>query len=77
MDAYEIDLVMRSYLEKNLDLCEITVAKSGGLMAWRIIAEDFITEASKKAASLNSLCPENVDKYTHCIMNPPYKKIYT
>jgi adenine-specific DNA-methyltransferase len=75
VDAYEIDSVMREYLEKNLDLCETIAAKSGGSVAWRIIAEDFITEASKKAASLNSLWPENVDKYTHCIMNPPYKKI--
>ncbi len=75
VDAYEIDSVMRSFLEKNLDLCETTAAKSGGSVAWRIIAEDFIIEASKKVASLNSLWPENVHRYTHCIMNPPYKKI--
>ena len=48
VDAYEIDSVMREYLEKNLDLCKSIAAKSGGSMAWRIIAEDFITEASKK-----------------------------
>jgi adenine-specific DNA-methyltransferase len=75
VDAYEIDPVMRSYLERNLDLCRTAAAKSGGSVTWRVIAEDFITEASKKAASLNSLWPEKVDKYTHCIMNPPYKKI--
>lgn len=75
VDAYEIDPVMRSYLERNLDLCETTAAKSGGSVDWCIIAEDFITEVSKKVASLNSLWHEKVDKYTHCIMNPPYKKI--
>jgi len=75
VDAYEIDPVMRSYLEKNLDLCETTALKSGGLLTWRIIAEDFIIEASKKIASRSSLWPENAEKYTHCIMNPPYRKI--
>lgn len=75
LDAYEIDPIMRSYLKKNLDLCEIAAAKSGASVTWHIVAEDFITEATKKAASLNSLWPENMDKYTHCIMNPPYKKI--
>ncbi len=75
VDAYEIDSVMRSYLEKNLALCETTAAKSGGSVAWRDFAEDFITEASRKASSVNSLWPETVNTYTHCIMNPPYKKI--
>ncbi len=75
VDAYEIDPVMRLYLEKNLDLCKTTATKSGGLVEWRIVSEDFITEASKKEASFNSLWPENVKRYTHCIMNPPYKKI--
>ena len=75
VDAYEIDPVMRSYLEKNLSLCEATAAENGGSATWRVCAEDFISEASRKASSLNSLWPEKVDRYTHCIMNPPYKKI--
>lgn len=73
--AYEIDSVMRSYLEKNLDLCETTAAKSGNLVTWRVFADDFITEASRNASLLDSLWHEQVDMYTHCIMNPPYKKI--
>jgi adenine-specific DNA-methyltransferase len=75
VDAYEIDPVMRSYLEKNLNLCEATAAENGGSVTWRVCAEDFISEASRKVSSLNSLWPEKVDRYTHCIMNPPYKKI--
>ena len=75
VDAYEIDPVMRSYLEKNLDLCEETATENGSSVTWRVFAEDFIAEASRKASSLNSLWPEKVDRYTHCIMNPPYKKI--
>ncbi len=75
VDAYEIDPVLRLYLEKNLDLCEATAAKNGGSVTWHVFADDFITEASRKVSSLNSLWPEKVDRYTHCIMNPPYKKI--
>jgi adenine-specific DNA-methyltransferase len=75
VDAYEIDQIMRSYLEKNLDLCEATAAKNGVSVTLRVFADDFIIEASRKASSLNSLWPEKVDRYTHCIMNPPYKKI--
>ena len=75
VDAYEIDTIMRPYLERNLDLCDKTASKYGGSLSWRIFEEDFITEASRKIASFNSLWPEDVDKYTHCIMNPPYKKI--
>ena len=75
VDAYEIDPVMRSYLEKNLGLCEAMAAENDGSVTWRVFAEDFIPEASRMALSVNSLWPEKVGQYTHCIMNPPYKKI--
>ena len=75
VDAYEIDPLMRSYLEKNLELCESAAERRCCSVTWRVFAEDFIIEASKKVSSLNSLWLEKVDKYTHCIMNPPYKKI--
>ncbi|MBN1817265.1 MAG: Eco57I restriction-modification methylase domain-containing protein [Sedimentisphaerales bacterium] len=75
VDAYEIDPVMRSYLEKNLELCATISARSGRSVTWRILAEDFVIEAAKNASSFNSLWHEEVDNYTHCIMNPPYKKI--
>lgn len=75
VDAYEIDPVMRSYLEKNLGLCEATAAKNGSSVTWHVFSDDFIAEKSRQVASLNSLWPETVNRYTHCIMNPPYKKI--
>jgi adenine-specific DNA-methyltransferase len=75
VDAYEIDPIMHPYLEKNLDLCKTTAAENNTLITWRVYADDFIAEASRKLSSLNSLWPEKLDRYTHCIMNPPYKKI--
>ena len=75
VDAYEIDPVMCSYLEKNLDLCEATAAEHALSLTWRVFPEDFIVEASRKASSFKSLWPERAERYTHCIMNPPYKKI--
>jgi adenine-specific DNA-methyltransferase len=75
VDTYEIDQVMRPYLENNLELCKTTAAGNGSPLAWRIFKEDFIIEAARKIASLNGLWAENTRQYTHCIMNPPYKKI--
>ncbi len=75
VDAYEIDPVMRSYLKKTLELCETAIAKNNGSMTWRMCADDFITKASNDLSSMQSLWPEQVKTYTHCIMNPPYKKI--
>ncbi len=75
VDAYEIDPVMRSYLAENLAFCQSSAKINDGTMTWRIISEDFISKVSRKVSSLDSLFPEKMDKYTHCIMNPPYRKI--
>ena len=75
IDAYEIDSLMRSYLEKNLELCKATAAQGNSVVDWRVLSEDFIVDASGKTSSLNGIWPERVNKYTHCIMNPPYKKM--
>lgn len=75
VDAYEIDPQMRPYLERNLELGKITAEKKGNSLTWRILSEDFITDASRKVSSDNVLWSENIKKFTHCIMNPPYKKI--
>lgn len=75
VDAYEIDPIMHPYLEKNLNLCKTTATKKGSSLTWQIIGEDFITVASRKVSSINTLWAEDIKKFTHCIINPPYKKI--
>ena len=75
VDAYEIDPELLPYLERNLDLCRTAAAGNGSFMLCRTIGEDFIAEASRGIVSANSLWAEDIKTFTHCIMNPPYKKI--
>jgi adenine-specific DNA-methyltransferase len=60
VDVWEVDPVMRKYLEENLKLLGIQ---------HKVHAEDFIHSAVQQIALANSKC------YTHAILNPPYKKL--
>jgi adenine-specific DNA-methyltransferase len=75
LTAYEIDSVMNKYLKTNLALFEKIASEMDFNFSWEIVDKDFVIEKSRKLDSLNSLFKEDVKTFTHCIMNPPYKKI--
>ncbi len=75
VEAYEVDTIMHQHLEANLELCQSITKQHGGRFSWQILHEDFIIDASQKISAINGLWPEKINRYTHCIMNPPYKKI--
>lgn len=75
IDAYEIDSRMCEFLEKTLMQRTGGAENYRGNISWRIHNSDFVTEAANQIASINGLWGSNITKYTHCIMNPPYKKI--
>lgn len=60
VDAWEIDPIMRKHLEQNLDLLGVEHT---------IHAEDFILSAVQLIALAKG------KRYTHAILNPPYKKL--
>ena len=62
IDAYEIDPILRTHLDRILAryLSRLPIS-------YRVLPDDFI-----EAAAMRSLAP---GKYTHAILNPPYKKI--
>jgi adenine-specific DNA-methyltransferase len=62
VEAWEIDPVMQAHLERNL--------RAAGVLHV-IHRDDFIEAAVKRIALGQGL------RYTHCILNPPYKKIRT
>jgi len=63
VSAYEIDPVLRSHLAQTF------AAYAGRLdVRTKIVADDFIEHAAM-------LCKEGRGRFTHTIMNPPYKKI--
>lgn len=62
IEAFEIDATLRQHLSTTLD------SYAGhSSVSWRVSAEDFI-----EAAALQSMAPR---RFTHAILNPPYKKI--
>ncbi len=72
--VYEIDSVMQDYLRENLSLCEKTANQKQCNCSWELIDRDFVIDSSRMIASLDTLWKEEVKKFSHCIMNPPYKK---
>jgi adenine-specific DNA-methyltransferase len=75
LTAYEIDPVMKDYLLENLSLCKKTANQKQCNFSWELKYRDFIIESSGVLASIDSLWNKDVKKFSHCIMNPPYKKI--
>ncbi|MGD0829689.1 MAG: Eco57I restriction-modification methylase domain-containing protein [Terracidiphilus sp.] len=62
IDAYEIDATLRAHLDETL-----SHYLSRHPVTYHVVSDDFI-----EAAAIRSLAPR---KYTHAILNPPYKKI--
>jgi adenine-specific DNA-methyltransferase len=60
VDAWELDPVMGKHLKENLELLGVPC---------RVHAEDFIHSAVQQIALANG------SRYTHAILNPPYKKL--
>ena len=75
VDAYEVDKTMLQYLEKNIESCKAITKKSNLHLIFKIFNEDFIFGASDRILSSKGQGELEDKKYTHCIMNPPYKKI--
>lgn len=75
VDAYEVDEIMLRYLGKNLESCEATTEQSNLHFVFKVFTEDFIVGASDRILTAKGLRVVEDKKYTHCIMNPPYKKI--
>lgn len=68
-EAWEIDEILRSHLQATLDDCGEMARKAGVKFNSEIQEADFIEEFS------NLFGLKKMDKPTHAILNPPYKKI--
>jgi adenine-specific DNA-methyltransferase len=73
--AYEIDAVMRHYLKTTMDECDDFCKQLGVDFQWQIHAEDFIDAGVQSLLYEYSLFGKKSQRYSHCIMNPPYRKI--
>ncbi|HRA64790.1 MAG TPA: BsuBI/PstI family type II restriction endonuclease [Caldilinea sp.] len=73
--AYEIDPVMRRRLEATLQECHAFCAQGGIKFRWQIYDEDFIEAGVALVRNEHTLFGAPPQRFTHCIMNPPYRKI--
>ncbi|HNU68148.1 MAG TPA: Eco57I restriction-modification methylase domain-containing protein [Myxococcota bacterium] len=74
-DAFEIDEVMRRYLPDNLQECRIQAELAGNSFEYKIFPDDFVSKSVQAISAARSLWGGELPGYTHCIMNPPYRKI--
>ncbi|MHB8078353.1 MAG: BsuBI/PstI family type II restriction endonuclease [Candidatus Krumholzibacteriia bacterium] len=68
IDAYEIEPILTEYLATTLERC-----REAGSVTARIVSEDFILSGVHDLEG--GLFATGGCQYTHCIMNPPYKKV--
>ncbi|RJQ48735.1 MAG: SAM-dependent methyltransferase [Nitrospiraceae bacterium] len=71
--AYENDQRILPYLEETMKRCELVCKSAGIEFRGEIRVEDFITAAL--SLSEENLFYKQDEKFTHGILNPPYKKI--
>ncbi|HFR4131377.1 BsuBI/PstI family type II restriction endonuclease [Raoultella ornithinolytica] len=70
IEAYDIEEVMLPFLDNTLKSC---ANEFGEKFSYKINKKDYIIETSQHIGNLFAL--EEVETYSHVIMNPPYKKI--
>ncbi len=69
IDAWEMEQILLPYLKSNLIHYQKEAMYNGALLQFNIHDDDFIENA------VLSLAANRSSQYTHCIINPPYKKI--
>ncbi|MCB0122593.1 MAG: Eco57I restriction-modification methylase domain-containing protein [Caldilineaceae bacterium] len=75
IDAYELDSLLTGYLDRTLSHCDAVCTEANVKFHGQSIHQDFITRTSELLWNANSLFQEPIRKYTHCILNPPYRKL--
>lgn len=71
--AYETDRILADYLQHTFTDCEQVCCQVGIVLRPRLIEEDFI-EAGARQLFMGTA---PLSRFTHAILNPPYKKIHS
>jgi adenine-specific DNA-methyltransferase len=72
--AYEIDPVMAGYLDTTMGACRVKATTHGIRFHGGVIRKDFIGHAVDELQD-GSLTRSKSQRFTHAILNPPYKKL--
>ncbi len=71
--AYETDVRLIPHLQETMDLCETACEKEKITFNGEIRVKDFVESGVELIDE--GLFSEQIERYTHAILNPPYKKI--
>jgi adenine-specific DNA-methyltransferase len=72
--AYELDSALATYLRATADECETECARANVRFDAQVIQGDFIDAAVEQLEG-GLFAPQSRERYTHAILNPPYKKL--
>lgn len=75
VDAFEIEAILIDYLKSTLKECYQKCKTRNIQFSGHILSNDFIKFGSDELWGIGGLFKKQNKQYTHCIMNPPYKKI--
>ena len=73
--AYEIEPVLLEYLNATIEDCRHSAQSSQIKFSGSVRNEDFIQGGVAAVLGEDDLFGNSFRRFTHCIMNPPYKKI--
>ena len=74
-ESYELEPLMAQYLESTIKECAYSSELSGVRFSGEVTRADFIKWGFEHLKTRGTLFEELLPQFTHCIMNPPYKKI--
>jgi len=75
LTCYEIDSELIKTLQNTLNICKKHSLDKEINLSFNIRLKDFIHDGARIIKEGDGLFPSEIEKYSHCIMNPPYKKI--
>jgi len=74
-EIYELEPLMVDYSKSTLANCTYPGVPAGIKISGTVTQTDFIQWSREQIRTQGSLFPVQHPQFTHCIMNPPYKKI--
>jgi len=74
--CYELDSLMADYLDSTLQACKTFGDVNKLHFDGTVFRTDFIQWSVEKLQLKGSFFEESLPRFTHCILNPPYKRIH-
>ena len=73
--TYELDSALKPHLAATLADCAQSSRTADVRFDWAIFTDDFVEAGAHQLLEDDTLFAVSRQRYSHCIMNPPYRKI--